>query len=128
MPIAAKSLQEGSKAVKAISFSYSSSKQLSALFEDFRRMCNDAIRIAVRENPKNRLGLIESAYTLLKEYHLHTHYVLSACEIAFSVYKNKRRQLVPRIRTAFIKLDNQSYQLNHLLLRIPTTPRNFIFL
>ena len=32
------------------------------------------------------------------------------------------------MRKAFLKLDNQSYELNHLLLRIPTKPRNFIFL
>lgn len=28
----------------------------------------------------------------------------------------------------FLKLDNQSYNLNHLLVRIPTIPRRFIFL
>jgi len=91
-------------------------------------MCNDAIRIAVQDKPKNRFRLIESAYARLKEYHLHTHYVLSACEIAFSAYKNNKGKSIPYIRGAFIKLDNQSYQLNHLLLRIPTTPKNFVFL
>jgi len=59
---------------------------------------------------------------------LHTHYILSACEVAYSLYGNKRRKGIPYVRKAFLKLDNQSYQLNHLLLRIPTTPRNFIFL
>jgi putative transposase len=91
-------------------------------------MCNDAIRIAVREKPKNRFRLIKSVYAQLKEYHLHTHYVLSACEIAFSAYRNKKRKSIPYICSTFIKLDNQSYQLNHLLLRIPTTPKNFVFL
>src|SRR5574340_1489552 len=57
-----------------------------------------------------------------------THYILSACEIAFSAYKNRNRKADPYIERAFLKLDNQSYQLNHLLLRIPTTPRKFIFL
>jgi putative transposase len=113
---------------KAVSFGYSASKELSALFGDFQLMCNEAIRIAIQENPKNRFRLIESAYARLKEYHLHTHYVLSACEIAFSAYKNKKRKAIPHICSAFIKLDNQSYQLNHLLLRIPTSPKNFVFL
>jgi transposase len=44
------------------------------------------------------------------------------------VYRNKNRRSVPYIRRPFLKLDSQSYRLNHLLLRIPTTPRNFIFL
>jgi putative transposase len=115
-------------ALKSVSFLYSASKELSGLFEAFRNMCSDALRIAVQRNPKNRLALIEAAYGQLKEYHLHSHYVLSACEVAFSVYRNKKRKSLPRFRSNFIKLDNESYQLNHLLLRIPTTPRNFVFL
>jgi putative transposase len=91
-------------------------------------MCNDAIRIAIREKPKNRFKLIKFAYLSLKVYGLHTHYILSACEVAYSLYRNKKRKGVPCVRKAFLKLDNQSYQLNHLLLRIPTSPRNFVFL
>lgn len=64
----------------------------------------------------------------MKGYGLHTHYILSACEIAYSVYRNKNRKSAPYVGRAFLKLDNQSYQLNHLLLRIPSTPRSFIFL
>jgi len=123
-----KRLHKRSPALKTISFDYSASKELSILFEDFRLMCNEAIRIAVQAKPKNKLELIESAYAQFKEFHLHTHYVLSGCEIAFSAFKNKNRRSIPYIRRAFIKLDNQSYQLNHLLLRIPTSPRNFVFL
>jgi hypothetical protein len=91
-------------------------------------MCNDAIRIAVEAKPKSRFKLIELAYPRLKGYGLHSHYILSACEVEFSVYKNGRRKSVPYIRRAFLKLDNQSYRLDHLLLRIPTTPRSYIFL
>ncbi|HEV2138480.1 MAG TPA: transposase [Nitrososphaerales archaeon] len=116
------------KAVKSTSFPYVSSHQLSSLFEHFRLMCNDAIRIADKEKPRNRIKLVELAYGRLKQYGLHTHYILSACEVAYSVYKNKMRKCVPYIKRAFLKLDNQSYQLNHLLLRIPTNPRNFVFL
>ena len=91
-------------------------------------MCNDAIRIALKEKPKSRFKLIESAYFRLKEYSLHSHYILSACEIAYSVYKNKNRKTGPYVKQAFLKLDNQSYILNHLLLRIPIRPREFIYL
>ncbi len=91
-------------------------------------MCNDTIRIAMNAKPKNRFSLIELAYPKLKDYGLHTHYILSACEVAYSTYRNKNRKSVPYVSRAFLKLDNQSYQLNHSLLRIPTTPRHFIFL
>src|SRR5712692_3063633 len=91
-------------------------------------MCNDANRIAVKEKPSSRFTLIEMAYPRLKEYGLHTHYILSACEVAYSVYRNKDRKSPLHIERAFLKLDNQSYSLNRLLLRIPTTPRDFVYL
>lgn len=115
-------------AVKSLSFTYTASEELSSLFEDFRLMCNDAIRMAVKEKPRNRFDLQKLVYHRIKGYGLHTHYVLSACEVAYSVYRNKNRRRVPYIRRSFVKLDNDSYQLNHLLLRIPTAPRRFIFL
>ncbi len=117
-----------SRVTKSISFRYAASRELSSLFENFRLMCNDAIRIAVSEKPRNRFNLIELAYSRLKEYGLHSHYIQNACEVAFSVYRNKNRKSDPYVRRAFLKLDNQSYVLNHLVLRIPTIPRHFIFL
>ena len=115
-------------AVKSASFRYSPPDGLSSLFEGFRSMCNDAIRVAVREKPRSRFRLIELAYESLKGYGLHTHYILSACEVAYSVFRNPRRKNVPYIRKPFIKLANQSYRHDHHLLRVPTTPRNYIFI
>jgi putative transposase len=107
------------KQTKTVCVGYTATESLGTVFEMFRQMCNDAIEIAIREKPKNRFRLIERAYPCLKEYGLHTHYIL---------YKNKRRKSTPFVKKAFLKLDNQSYQLNHMMLRIPTTPRQFIFL
>ena len=115
-------------ATKCASFRYTAPNELLSLLENFRLMCNDAVRIAVEAKPRSRFRLIELAYPRLKEYGLHTHYILSACEVAFSACRNGRRKAVPYFRRAFLKLDNQSYRLDHLLLRIPTTPRNYIFL
>ncbi|HYR04936.1 MAG TPA: transposase [Nitrososphaerales archaeon] len=114
--------------VKAIRFGYDASEELRSLFEEFRLMCNDAIRIALKEKPKTRFRLIELAYPRLREYGLHTHYILSACEVAYSAFKNPKRRSDPYVRKSFIKLDNQTFTLNHLILRIPTTPRHFIYL
>jgi IS605 OrfB family transposase len=120
--------------VKAVQFKYTASDEFDSLFEDFRLMCNDAIRIALQYEKdngikvRNRFKLIELAYHRLKEYGLHTHYILSACEVAYAVYRNKNRKSDPYVKQPFIKLDNQSYILNHLILRIPTRPRQFIYL
>jgi len=85
-------------------------------------MCKGAIRIALKEKPQSRFKLIKMAYPRLKEYGLHTSYILSACEVAYSVCRNRKRRSDPYVEKAFLKLDNQTYALNHLLLRIPTTP------
>jgi hypothetical protein len=85
------------RAVKSINFRHNTSVELPSLFEDFRLMCNDAIRVALREKPKSRFHLIELAYSRLKEYRLHSHYILSACEVAFSIYKNKDRKRDPYV-------------------------------
>lgn len=97
-------------------------------------MCNDAIRAAFRyerEHEGKRVGsrfkLIELVYPRLKEYGLHTHYILSACEVAYSAYRNKNRKHTPYVKRAFLKLGRQAYALNHLIVRIPTRPRNFIY-
>ena len=118
LAVTKESLQETTvKGTKAVAFSYISSDELLSLFENFRLMCNDAIRIAVQEKPKNRFNLIELAYARLKQYCLHTHYILSACEVAYSVYRNKNRKSTPYVRRAFLKLDNQSYRLDHMLAK-----------
>jgi putative transposase len=122
------SLRKTVHAVKSVSFRYTASQELTSLFEDFRMMCNEAIIIANREKPENRFSLIKLAYHRLKNHGLHTHYIMSACEAAYSAYKNKKRKRVPSFTKPFLKLDNQSYQLSHMLLRIPTSPRRFTYL
>jgi putative transposase len=121
-------VSSGMQPVKTIQLRYTASCELDALFENFRLMCNDAIRIALNEKPKSRFMLIELAYPRLKEYGLHSHYILSACEVAFTAYRNKDRESDPYVKRAFIKLDIQSYNLNHLLLRIPIRARQFVYL
>ncbi len=120
--------QEYVRAVRAVRFRYACSEELNSLLDDFRLMCNDAIKIALQEKPKNRFALIRLAYPRLKEYGLHTHYILSACEVAFSIYRNKERRSRPYVRRAFLKLGSPAYILNHMVLRIPTKPRRFIYL
>lgn len=94
--------------VKSVLLRYKASSELASLFEGFRLMCNDAIRIASETKPRNRFNLIVPAYPRLKEYGPHTHYMLSACEVAHSVFRNKKRKSIPYVRKAFFKLDSQS--------------------
>jgi len=57
---------------------------------------------------------------------LHTHYTLSACEVACAVVKNRGRRKNPYIKKPMLKLDNQTYRVEGGIVRIPVQPRRFI--
>jgi putative transposase len=116
------------KVTKSIKLNYSASSELSFLFLAFQRMCNDAIEIASELKPQSRFQLQAIAYPKLKIYGLHSHYILSACEVAYSVWSREGNVASPRIRKPFVKLDCDSYVLNHLILRIPTSARHFVLI
>jgi len=115
------------EAVKAAKFSYTANQEVMKLLETFRSMVNNAIRIGFEEKPRTRFQLITMAYADLKSrYGLHTHYILSACECAYAMLRNRKWKKLPYAKHLFMKLDNQTYKLEQTLLRIPITPRNFI--
>jgi len=116
------------RAVKTIRFQFVASDALTGLLEDFRSMCNDAIRIALKAKPRNKFTLQTVAYPRLKEYGLFAHYIQSACEVAFSVYRNRNRKKDPYIKRPFLKLEAGCYRVDHLLLRLPVRARDYIFL
>ena len=114
------------KVTKAVRFQYSPNEELRELFKTFRQMTNDAIRTAIQHRITSRFKLIKTAYQDLKRYQLHTHYILSACEVACAVIRNRKRRKTPYITQPFLKLDNQTYRLQGDILRIPVKPRQFI--
>lgn len=116
-------------AVKSVTFRVNSSEQVLSLLETFRDMVNEATRIGYERKPKTRFQLISMVYGYLNErYNLHTHYILSACECAFAMLRNKKWKKKPYAKHLFLKLDNQTYQLNYMMLRIPVKPREFIII
>jgi len=95
--------------------------------ERFRCVVNDALRIGFEKKPRSRFQLITIAYSDLKDrYGLHTHYILNSCECAFAMLKNRRWKKQPYAKHLFMKLDSQTYKLDYMMLRIPTTPRKFL--
>jgi putative transposase len=116
-------------AVKAVKFYYEPREDVLDLLETFRDMVNEALRIGFEKKPKTRFQLIADVYPCFKErYELHTHYTLGACECAFAMLRNRKWKKRPYAKHLFLKLDNQTYRLNYMLLKIPKTPRNFITL
>jgi putative transposase len=118
---------ESVKAVRAVRFQYTPREDVRALLVTFKDMVNEALRIGFEKKPRSRFQLIMTIYYDFKQkYGLHTHYILGACECAFAMLRNRRWRKCPYARKLFLKLDNQSYRLDYMLLRIPTAPRRFI--
>lgn len=82
------------QAVKGIQFHHDNSKQVIPILETFRHMVNEAIRIGKEYNIRSRNKLITVCYDEFKKYQLHTHYTLSACEVACARLKQYRNFLL----------------------------------
>ncbi len=116
-------------AIKTVRFTFLPTQEVLQLLRSFRNMVNEAIGIGFVRQPKTRFQLITMTYPQLKEHGLHCHYILSACEVAFSILRNhRRRNRAPFAKHLFLKLDSESYKLEHSSLRIPTKPRQFVFI
>ncbi|MGQ9469081.1 MAG: hypothetical protein ACUVTD_04560, partial [Nitrososphaerales archaeon] len=111
-------------AVKAVQFKHS--EPIGDLLETFRKMVNEAVRVALEQKITSRFKLIKTMYWAFKGYGLHTHYILSACEVACGLIKNKNRRKTQYVRGAFLKLDNQTFKIHGNTLRIPVKLRRFI--
>ena len=117
------------QAIKTATFKITSTPQLTALMETFRDMINEAVRIGYEKRPRTRFQLISLVYQYFKErYGLHTHYILNSCECAFGMLRNKKWKKRPYAKKLYLKLDNQTYQIDNKVLRIPTKAREFIYL
>jgi putative transposase len=115
--------------IKAVAFEYEPEEAVKPLLESFLTMVNHAIWIGTREGIRGRFKLIKAVYVDFKQYRLHSHYTLNACEVASAILRNhKRNGRSPVARKRFLKLDNQCYQLTDATLRIPVKPRQFITL
>jgi len=113
--------------VKGVRFTYSCSEDLMSLFESFRWMVNEAIKVGLEKKITSRFRLIKTVYEDFKKLGLHTHHILSACEIACAILKNHRKHgRKPYVKKLMLKVDNQAYKLEGDVLRIPRAPREFI--
>ena len=80
-------------AVKAAKQNYTSTSEILVLLEEFRKMVNDCIRIALAENLTSRQSLTKKAYHQLAKYKLPTYYRLTAISKAVGMIKNYKKTL-----------------------------------
>ncbi len=121
-------------AIKTIKVKYEPNEQLQDFFRVYRNMVNYCIKEGLKRNISSRFRLITILLQDFKElFPYHTHYRLSACEIAVKILKNYRKMVrrnpdakLPRVRKLFLKLDNQSFWIEEGYLKIPIKPREFL--
>ncbi len=126
------------KVTKAVKFGIEENKELRNLLAKFRDMINFCIDKGLEKNITSRFKLIKEVYQEAKKFGLHTHYILNACTVACAILKNYRKAKrkngeakKPEAKKLFLELDNQTFKLikkDDLYLRIPTKPKEFLFI
>ena len=101
-----------------IKFGFESNKEVRGVLNKFRDLINFCVERGLEKNISSKFRLIREVYEDAKKFGLHTHYILSACEITCAMLKNYRRAKrknkevkEPKARKLFLKLDNQTYKL-----------------
>jgi len=121
-------------AVKAVKQSYKPIQELVDVLEAFRCMVNCCIHVGLERNITSRFKLSNEVY---KELHngFHTWYILSAVEKATAILRNYRKfkrknpsVKVPYVHKPFLSIGNQAYKIIDGKLRLPSKPRQFIFI
>jgi hypothetical protein len=110
---------------------HSKKADLLPVFNYFRFVANEAIRIGVEKNLTSKFNLhYELYYKLRSEYHCK--YVYGALECAASRFKNYKKTLrknlktkTPYISKNHLLLNNESYKISDGQIRIPINPRQY---
>lgn len=79
--------------VKSVSQKYTPTPETLLLLEEFRKMLNDCIRIALAENVTSKQSLTKRAYYQLAKYKIPTYYRLSAVSKAIGIISNYHKTL-----------------------------------
>ncbi len=80
-------------ATKTVKQPYTPIPEMIDFLEDFRKMINDAIRIAIAENVTSQFSITKKVYSQLSRYPYPTAYRLSACNIATGIISNYQKAL-----------------------------------
>ena len=121
-------------AVKAVKQSYHPIRELEDVLETFRQMVNYCIHVGLERNITGRFSLSNEVY---RELHngLHTWYILSVIEKAAAILRNYRKSKrknpnvkAPYVRKPFLSIGNQAYKIGDGILRLPTKPKQFVFI
>lgn len=110
-------------------FNFKADERILSLMTTFREMINEAIRIGLTAKPRSRYQLRNLVYYDFKRrYGLHSQYTYNACEVAFSIIRKYRKWgRRPYAKRLTLKIQSESYWLKHMLLRIPATPHEYLF-
>jgi len=122
------------RVVKAVQIPYEPTDDILKLLETFRGMVNYCIHMGLEKNITSRFRLSNEVYHTLTKCGLHSWYVLSAIEVASAILKNyrkaKRRNRKvkrPYARKLMAKLGNQAYKVVEDKLRMPISPREYVY-
>ncbi len=99
------------QAIKTVQQPYVPSPEMLVFLDDFRKMVNEAIRIALAEKVTSQFAITTKVYPQLANYPYPTAYRLSACNVATGILRNYRHELrkhpetkKPYVRNPFVRM------------------------
>lgn len=124
------------KVTKCVWQYHDKKSELEPIFDYFRYCANEAIRIGIEENLTSKFKLHYQLYHKLRiNSQFHSKYAYGALECAASklklykkILKKKPHARKPRISKNHLMIDNQSYKIEHDIIRIPTEPTKYVFI
>jgi putative transposase len=135
----AKMLKEASnnssnvQAVKTVRQSYVPTQEINQLLTDFRKMANEAIRIALSENLTARFPITTRCYPIFATYPYPTFYRLAAINIATGLLHNYRREVKknknakkPYLTHPLLRIWASAFEVKDGVLRLSLKPNRGI--
>ncbi len=120
------------KATKCIKVPHNEADKIACVFAGYRWMFNEGMRLGAELNITSKRRLYEAIYGKL-EQDIHSHYKSSCIFHAASTLKAWKTNLKkghcnrPYLKKQVAKITNQGYVINGNILRIPTRPREYVY-
>jgi putative transposase len=123
------------QAIKTVKQKYAPTPEILRLMKDFRKMVNEAIRLALTENLTARFAINKRTYHLFAIYPYISNFRITAANVACGIVSNYRKSLrknkgikKPYALQEFAKSFGESIKIQGNNLRISITPKNFVYI
>jgi putative transposase len=123
------------QAIKTVRQNYVPTPKILRLLEDYRKMVNETIRIALTEKVSSKFALMKRCYHSLSEFPYHTDYRIVAINIGLGIVHNYRKSLrknkdikKPYVTHPFAKTLARYTKIEDCKLKLAILPWQYVYI